>query len=93
MAKPLRPDVQRDLPTISQCLAAECRRLCALGARLPLLSLAGSGRVWDNLCLSGTSSTDSDYEREEFRTENHHVDHLRVRVRDSRRRKFLGIVG
>ena len=54
---------------------------------------AKSGRLWIELCLSGTSSTDSDYEREEFRAENHHVDHLRVRVRDSRRRKFLGIVG
>ena len=50
VAKPLRPDVQRDLPTISQYLAAECRRLCAPGDRLPLLSLAGIGRVWGKIC-------------------------------------------
>ena len=50
VAKPLRPDVQRDLPTTSQYLAAECRRLCAPGDRLPLLSLAGIGRVWGKLC-------------------------------------------
>ena len=50
VAKPLRPDVQRDFPAISQYLAAECRRLCAPGDRLPLLSLAGIGRVWGKLC-------------------------------------------
>ena len=50
VAKPLRPDVQRDLPTISQSLAAECRRLCAPSDRLPLLSLAGIGRVVRKLC-------------------------------------------
>ena len=50
VAKPLRPDVQRDFPAISQYLAAECRRLCAPGDRLPLLSLAGIGRVWGKFC-------------------------------------------